>query len=38
MTVTIHAWAIVAFVVAAPVAVEVVYLLFLWRVSRGFDR
>lgn len=38
MTVTLHAWVIVAFVVAVPVAVEILYLLFLWRVSRGFDR
>jgi hypothetical protein len=38
MTVTLHAWAVVAFVVAVPVALEVAYLLCLWRISRGFDR
>ena len=38
MTATLHAWMVIAFIVAVPVAVEVVYLLCLWCLSRGFDR
>ena len=34
MTVTVHFWQVIAFVVAVPAGLEVVYLAFLWHLSR----